>query len=68
MELLDAVLQRSVVIALAIIGAIIATVGSVLLRKGSRINPRTGRFVLRLGYALAWVSVGIFVVMGFRGS
>ncbi len=68
MELLDAVLQRSVVVALAIIGAIMATVGSVLLREGSRINPRTGRFVLRLGYALAWVSISIFVVMGFRGS
>ncbi len=68
MELLDAVLQRSVVIAFAIIGAIIATVGSVLLRERSRFNPRAGRFVLRLGYALAWISIGIFVVIGFRGS
>lgn len=66
-ELLDVVLQRSVVVALAIIGALLATVGSILLRKGSQINPRIGRFVLRLGYAVAWASVAIFIAIGFRG-
>lgn len=66
-EILDVVLQRSVVVALAITGALLATLGSALLRKGSQINPRIGRFVLRLGYAVAWASVAIFVVMGFRG-
>ena len=68
MELLDAVLQRSVVIALAIIGAVLATLGSVMLRKGSQVNPRIGRFVLRLGYTVAWASVALFIAIGFRGA
>lgn len=66
MELLDALLQRRVVIALAIFGAVVATVGGYLLRSGSRANPRLARFVLRTGYAVTWTSVAIFIVIGFR--
>lgn len=55
-------------IALAIGGALIATIGSLMLRKGSRVNPRLARFVLRFGYGLAWASVAIFIAMGFRGA
>lgn len=66
MELLDALLQRSVVVALAVTGAVVATLGAYLLRSGSRINPRNARFVLRLGYAITWVSIAIFIAMGFR--
>ncbi|MCH8212480.1 MAG: hypothetical protein IIC54_00245 [Proteobacteria bacterium] len=67
MDLLEAVLQRSVIITLAIAGAAVAMVGTALLRKGSRVDPRIGRFVLRTGYAMAWVSVGIFITAGFLG-
>ena len=67
MDLLEAVLQRSVIITLAIAGAAVAMVGTALLRKGSRVDPRIGRFVLRVGYGMAWVSVGIFITAGFLG-
>ncbi|MGI9301210.1 MAG: hypothetical protein ACR2RB_00675 [Gammaproteobacteria bacterium] len=68
MDFVDALLQRPVIIALAIAGGGLATVGSVLLRKGGQDLPNnTARFVLRLGYVCAWVSVGLFVAAGFRG-
>jgi len=67
MDLLEAVLQRSVVITLAVVGAAVAMAGTVLLRKGSRVDPRIARFVLRVGYAIAWGSVGIFIAAGFLG-
>jgi hypothetical protein len=67
MDLLDAILQRWVVILLAVTGGITATVGSLLQRKGVLVNPRLAKLVTRLGYAITWISVGIFIVMGFRG-
>ncbi|MCH7956854.1 MAG: hypothetical protein IIB63_04810 [Proteobacteria bacterium] len=67
MDLLEAVLQRSVIITLAIAGAAVAMVGTALLRKGSRVDPRIGRFVLRTGYAMAWGSVVVFITAGFLG-
>ena len=67
MDLLEAVLQRSVIITLAIAGAAVAMVGTTLLRKGSRVDRRIARFVLRAGYGIAWVSVGIFITAGFLG-
>lgn len=68
MDLLDLVLQRPIIIALAIAGAAVATVGSVLLRKGSRVDPKTARLVMRIGYGITWLSVGIFIVAGFLGK
>jgi hypothetical protein len=68
MELLDFVIQRPVVIALAIAGAAVATVGSVLLRKGSRVDPKTARLILRVGYGITWVSIAIFIAAGFLGK
>jgi len=68
MELLDVVLQRPVIIALAIVGAAVATVGSVLLRQGSRVDPKIARLVMRIGYGITWLSVGIFIVAGFLGK
>ena len=67
MDLLEAVLQRSVIITLAIAGAAVAMAGTALSRKGSRVDPRIARFVLRAGYAMAWGSVGIFITAGFLG-
>jgi hypothetical protein len=68
MELLDLVLQRPVVIALAIAGAAVATVGSVLLRQGSRVDPKTARLILRVGYGITWISIAIFIAAGFLGK
>ncbi len=68
MEILDVVLQRPIIIALAIAGAAVATIGSVLLRQGSRVAPKTARLILRVGYGITWASIGFFIVAGFLGK
>ena len=68
MELLDSFLQRSVIISLAVVGAIIATLGSYLMRKSSGANRRFARILVRTGYGIAWLSVAIFIVAGFRSG
>ncbi len=68
MELLDALLQRSLIVTLAIAGACIATLGSFLGGRLQRIDPRLPRLVIRTGYALAWSSVVLFVIAGFRAA
>ena len=65
MEFLGPVLDRKVVIALAIVGAGIALLGGYLLRKKSNVDPRVARFVLRLGYGISWASVALFIAVGF---
>lgn len=60
-------LQREVIIALALIGAVIATIGSVLVHRKKPAPLPYARLVLRLGYALTFVSVGLFIVAGFVG-
>lgn len=64
-DFIDSLLQRHVVIALAIIGALLATAGSYLTRKQKLLAPRTARLILRVGYGLSWASVAIFIIIGF---
>ncbi|NQU61109.1 MAG: hypothetical protein HQ512_08260 [Rhodospirillales bacterium] len=68
MEFLAPLLQRQIIIALAVVGAVIATAGSVLLKKESRISTKTARFILKSGYAITWVSLGLFIAAGFFGK
>ncbi len=68
MDLLAPLLQRPVIIALAIVGGVISVLGSVLLRRGSWLGPQASRFVLRTGYAITWSSVALFIAAGFWGS
>ena len=68
MEILDALLERRIIISLAIAGALVATLGSYLLRDSSGVEPRTARRVLRAGYGLAWLSVALFIAAGFRSG
>lgn len=65
MEFLEFLIQRPVIVTLAIAGAAVATLGSYLMRRGSTVDPKLGRFVLRTGYGIAWVSVGLFIAAGF---
>ena len=67
MEFMTLLLQRKVIIALAVIGALIATVGSILMRKNTSGNPRVARIVLRTGYALSWGSIATFIIAGLLG-
>ena len=65
MELLALIAGRPVVIALAVVGAIMATLGSYLGRHPGRLGERGARFVLHLGYGLSGASVALFIVAGF---
>lgn len=65
MEILGLIADRPVVIALAILGGIVATLGSYLVRHPGRLGERGARFVLRLGYGLSGASVALFIVAGF---
>lgn len=68
MEFLAPLLQRNIIIALAVIGAVIATAGSYLLKKKSRVKSKTARFVLITGYAITWISIALFITAGFFGK
>lgn len=68
MELVDLLLQRRIIITLAVIGAAIATLGSYLGREASRTDPRRARLILRLGYGITWTSVALFIVAGFMSA
>lgn len=67
MEFMALLLQRKVIIALAVLGALIATVGNILMRKNSSVGPRVARIVLRTGYVLSWGSVATFITAGLLG-
>ena len=58
-------LEREFIIALALGGAIVATIGSVLVRRRSRVAPQYARFILQSGYVLTYFSIGLFIVAGF---
>jgi hypothetical protein len=60
-------LQREVIIALALVGAVVATIGSVLVHREKTAPPPHVRLVLQFGYALTFFSVGLFIVAGFVG-
>ena len=68
MQFLSVLTQREVFIGLALIGAVVSTFGGYLLRKNSTTDPRTARFVLRVGYVISWVSVVIFVAVGLMSA
>jgi hypothetical protein len=65
LELLGLIANRPVVIALAVLGAIVATLGSWLARNPGRLGPRGVNFVLRLGYGITGLSVLLFIIAGF---
>lgn len=65
MELLGLIASRPVVIALAILGAVVATFGSWLVRNSGRLGARGALWVLRLGYGITGASVLLFIVAGF---
>ena len=63
MELL---LNRPVVVALAILGAVLATATSILQAKGI-LGPRGGKVLNYSGYAAMALSMVLFALAGLRG-
>ena len=65
LDWLEQITQRPNIIAVAIIGACFATVGTDALARRLRIAPALARWLLRCGYAAMWASVALFIVAGF---
>jgi hypothetical protein len=64
MELLT---DRTMIIALAIAGACLATAGSVLRSRG-RNTARLAHLMVRVGYLVSLASVALFVAAGFLSN
>ena len=64
MDLIQSLTDRSLIITLAIAGGVIATAGSVLGRRQG-VSAKFARIMLRSGYAISFVSVGLFIIAGF---
>jgi hypothetical protein len=58
-------LSRPVIIALAITGAIVATIGSMLMREGSPVAPQKARVIMIAGYVVTGLSMLGFIAAGF---
>ncbi len=65
MEVIGFLTSRPVIITLAIVGGVIAMLGSYLLREGSKTPERNAKLIMRSGYAITWASVAAFIVAGF---
>ena len=65
MGVFEILLNRPVMISCAIAGALIASLGPYILKKSGSHSDRTRVLVVRLGYAVSWISVALFISAGF---
>lgn len=63
---MEFLLQRGVVIALALAGAVLSTAASLLQSRG-RLGERGARKLNYAGYAFMGLSMALFVAAGLRG-
>ena len=63
---MDFLLTRPVVVALALLGAVLATGASILQAKGI-VGPRGGKVLNYSGYAAMALSMALFALAGLRG-
>ena len=68
LESLGQLSQRPVIVMLAIIEAVLATLGADALAHRLRLGPRGTRWLCRCGYGAMWASVALFIVAGFLPS
>ncbi|MBO31232.1 MAG: hypothetical protein CL439_07485 [Acidimicrobiaceae bacterium] len=68
MDGLNFLASRPVIISGAIAGALIATLGPIILKRAGVQSSRVLSTVTRLGYALSWISVGLFIAAGFLSN
>lgn len=68
MEFLEPILQRNVIISLAIVGGVVATLGNFLVQKKPNTIPRFSRLILKSGYTITWTSIALFIAAGFFGE
>lgn len=65
MEVLEFLTSRTVIVSMAIVGGLIALLGTYLSREASTTPERTAKLVLHSGYTLSWASVAAFIIAGF---
>lgn len=58
-------LERETVITLAVLGAAVSMLATLLLNNG-RITPETSKWLNRAGYAFMGASMLLFIIAGFR--
>jgi hypothetical protein len=64
---MEALLERGVVIALAVAGAVFSTAASMLQARG-RLGARGARNLNYAGYAFMGASMALFVIAGLTGA
>jgi hypothetical protein len=62
--LLDILTRREIVVGLAVVGAIVATIGS--MARGRPAKGSAARAFVYAGYAITGASVLLFIAAGFR--
>ena len=65
MEILMFIMQREVIIALAVGGTLFAMIGNYLDVKGLLIEHKSAQAIRKSGYAVTWLSVIFFIAVGF---
>lgn len=65
---LEALASRPIIISGAIAGALIATLGPFALRRAGVQSRLVLSTVARLGHAVSWISVGLFITAGFLSN
>jgi hypothetical protein len=63
---MEVLLTKTVVVSLAILGALLATTASILQAKGI-LGPRGGKVLNYSGYAAMALSMALFALAGLRG-
>ena len=65
MEILSFIMQRELIIALAVFGALLVMIGNFLDVKGFLIGQKSAQALRKSGYAVSWLSVACFIAVGF---
>ena len=65
MDFLSFIMQRELIIALAVCGALLAMIGNFLDVKGFLVGQKSAKAIRKSGYAISWLSVASFIAVGF---
>jgi hypothetical protein len=65
MELISALTDKVMIVALAVLGAIMATAGGVFGASRTNAIARFGRIMMWAGYTISFASVALFILAGF---
>lgn len=67
MDFIELILRWEVIVGVAVLGAIIATIGNGMMVRDKDADG-LGRKVLRVGYGITFFSIALFIVAGFMSD